>query len=126
MEIKNRPDPNKVFPNPNLPRLCFIKNVVKNPRIIIAADHLAETSKDTAYADTGAMMAQNLRGMYESSSISASSVVQKAICRAVNARRPRTRYRIGRLSSTMVFFHWLLPTRWWDSIVRMMGKKKWI
>ena len=93
---------------------------------IIAADHLAETSKNTAYADTGAMMAQNLRGMYESSRISDPSVVQKAICRAVNARRPRTRYRIGRLSSTMVFFHWLLPTRWWDSIVRMMGKSKWM
>ena len=31
----NRPNPNEVFPNPNLPRLCFIKNVVKNPRIII-------------------------------------------------------------------------------------------
>ena len=26
----NRPNPNDVFPNPNLPRLCFIKNVVKN------------------------------------------------------------------------------------------------
>jgi len=35
MEIKGRPNPNKAFPNPNLPRLCFIKNVVKNPRIII-------------------------------------------------------------------------------------------
>ena len=35
MEIKNRPDPHAAFPNPNLPRLCFIKNVVKNPRIII-------------------------------------------------------------------------------------------
>ena len=34
-KISNRPDPNAVFPNPNLPRLCFIKNVVKNPRIII-------------------------------------------------------------------------------------------
>ena len=33
--IKNRPNPNEAFPNPNLPRLCFIKNVVKNPRIII-------------------------------------------------------------------------------------------
>ena len=33
--IINRPNPNEVFPNPNLPRLCFIKNVVKNPRIII-------------------------------------------------------------------------------------------
>ena len=31
----NRPNPNEVFPNSNLPRLCFIKNVVKNPRIII-------------------------------------------------------------------------------------------
>ena len=93
---------------------------------IIAADHLAETSKETAYADTGAMMAQNLRGMYESSSISAPSVVQKAICRAVNARRPRTRYRIGYLSTTIVFCHWLLPSRWWDHIMRMMGKRKWM
>ncbi|MDY6327524.1 MAG: oxidoreductase [Bacteroidales bacterium] len=92
---------------------------------IIAADHLEETSKDTAYADTGAMMAQNLRGMYESSSLSDPSVVRKAICRAVNARRPRTRYRIGRLSTAIVFFHWLLPTRWWDGLMRMMGKRKW-
>ena len=30
-----RPNPNEAFPNPNLPRLCYIKNVVKNPRIII-------------------------------------------------------------------------------------------
>lgn len=92
---------------------------------IIAADHLEETSKDTTYADTGAMMAQNLRGMYESSSLSDPSVVRKAICRAVNARRPRTRYRIGRLSTAIVFFHWLLPTRWWDGLMRMMGKRKW-
>ena len=33
--VPNRPDPNSAFPNPNLPRLCFIKNAVKNPRIII-------------------------------------------------------------------------------------------
>lgn len=31
----NRPDPNKAIPNPNIPSLCYIKNVVKNPRIII-------------------------------------------------------------------------------------------
>ncbi len=30
-----RPNPHEAFPNPNLPRLCFINNVVKNPRIII-------------------------------------------------------------------------------------------
>ena len=35
MEINIRPNPNEVFPNPKIPSLCFIKNVVKNPRIII-------------------------------------------------------------------------------------------
>ena len=35
MMITNRPNPNEVFPNPKIPSLCFIKNVVKNPRIII-------------------------------------------------------------------------------------------
>ena len=37
-KFSKRPDPNLAFPNPNLPRLCFIKNVVKNPRIIIGAN----------------------------------------------------------------------------------------
>ena len=32
--IKNGPNPNEAIPNPNTPSLCFIKNVVKNPRII--------------------------------------------------------------------------------------------
>ena len=34
-KIVIRPNPNEAFPNPNLPRICFIKNVVNNPRIII-------------------------------------------------------------------------------------------
>ena len=35
MKTTNRPNPDEAFPNPTLPRLCFIKNVVKNPNIII-------------------------------------------------------------------------------------------
>ena len=30
-----RPNPNEAFPNPNIPSLCYIKNVVKNPNIIV-------------------------------------------------------------------------------------------
>ena len=33
--MKNIPNPNKAFPNEKLPDLCYIKNVVKNPNIII-------------------------------------------------------------------------------------------
>ena len=31
----NRPNPNEAFPNPKIPSLCYIKNVVKNPNIIV-------------------------------------------------------------------------------------------
>lgn len=33
--MSNLPDPNKIFPNENLKNLCYIKNVVKAPNIII-------------------------------------------------------------------------------------------
>lgn len=35
MRKKIYPDKDAVFPNPNIPSLCYIKNVVKNPRIIV-------------------------------------------------------------------------------------------
>lgn len=33
--MKIFPDKDKAFPNPAIPSLCYIKNVVKNPRIIV-------------------------------------------------------------------------------------------
>ena len=33
--MKNIPNPNKVFPNEKIPSLCYIKNVIKNPNIIV-------------------------------------------------------------------------------------------
>ena len=29
------PDPNAIFPNPNIPSLCYIRNVIKNPNILV-------------------------------------------------------------------------------------------
>lgn len=29
------PNPNEIFPNPKIPSLCFIKNIIKNPNIIV-------------------------------------------------------------------------------------------
>lgn len=33
--MKKIPDPNKIFPNEKIPSLCYIKNVIKNPNIIV-------------------------------------------------------------------------------------------
>lgn len=34
-DMKTFPDKDQAFPNPAIPSLCYIKNVVKNPRIIV-------------------------------------------------------------------------------------------
>ena len=90
----------------------------------IAADHLAESSRGTVYEKTAQRMADNMRKIYTEGRISHPSVVRRAICRAVNSRCPRARYRIGKWSTAIVFFHWLLPAKWWDAMMRMGGKIK--
>lgn len=45
--MKRFPDKDKAFPNPAIPSLCYIKNVVKNPRIIIG-DYTYYDDKDGA------------------------------------------------------------------------------
>lgn len=89
---------------------------------IIAARHLAESTKDTAYEPTAAPWAKTMDWAYRSNLISGPSVITRAILRAVDSRRPRARYRKGRLSGTVIFLHWLLPARWWDALMRRFGK----
>jgi NAD(P)-dependent dehydrogenase (short-subunit alcohol dehydrogenase family) len=84
----------------------------------IAAKHLAESSKGTAYEETALNEAKAIQWLYNSNHLSKPSLVTKAIKKAVNRRHPRARYRIGAFSGTLVFLHWLLPAKWWDAMIR--------
>lgn len=97
---------------------------VKTDWGFIAADHLAESSKGTAYEETATNEANALRYTYTGKLLSPPSVVAKAICKAVNRNHPKARYRVGMGSHSLVFLHWLLPTRWWDAMGRKLGKVK--
>ncbi len=107
----------------NIDVVIIEPGAIKTDWGIIAADHLAESTSGTAYEKSGAAMSAFMHSLYESDLLSSPAVVQKAICKAVNSRCPRTRYTIGRGASLMLFFHWLLPARWWDAIVRWLGGK---
>lgn len=85
---------------------------------IIAARHLAESSKGTAYEDAGLRESVTMTKVYNMNLLTKPTVVAKAICRAVNSCKPKARYRLGMASGAIVFFHWLLPTRWWDALMR--------
>ena len=90
---------------------------------IIAARHLAESTRGTAYEPTASPWAKTMDWAYRSNFISNPRVITRAILRAVDSRRPRARYRKGRLSGTVVFLHWLLPARWWDGMMRKFSIK---
>ena len=91
---------------------------------MIAADHLLNSSKGTAYEATALQEAVNMQILYKSKYISDPKVVTTAICKAVENRRPRVRYRIGFASGTMLFFHSILPARCWDALIRYIMTRK--
>ncbi len=91
---------------------------------LIAADHLKESSAGTPYEQEGTRWANAMRWGYSSRYLSSPSVITRAILRAVESRRPRTRYCTGRFARLMLFFHAVLPARWWDALMRAGGKLK--
>ncbi len=90
----------------------------------IAAKHLKESSADTTYEETGTQWANNIDWFYKTNMLSKPLVVAKAISRAVNSRRPKARYCIGRFSGIGKLVHALMPARWWDAMMRQGGKIK--
>lgn len=93
---------------------------------VIAADHLAESSKGTVYEQAALNEANAMNFLYTRAGklISPPSVIAKAICKGVNRRHPKARYRTGMGSHSLVFLHWLLPSKWWDGLMRGLGKVK--
>lgn len=91
---------------------------------IIAAKNLKESSEGTAYEETGARWSNSMRWFYQSNLLSSPKVITRLISRAVNSRHPRAVYCRGRFSFSGRVAHALLPARWWDAIMRRLGKFK--
>lgn len=81
----------------------------------IARDSLAKVSGNTAYKE---LVGKHVK-MMETADRKGSQpiVIAKAIAKAVNARRPKTRYAAGMGAKPALFFKWLLCDRTFDWIV---------
>lgn len=90
---------------------------IKTPWGFIAADHLEESAKGGAYEEQAKKTAEGMRKQYSGNMMSEPKVIAKAISRATNARRPKTRYLIGMGAKPLVFLHSILPTRCFDWIM---------
>ena len=83
----------------------------------LAREHLVASSAGTAYED----QAEGVRARMEAGDrpmlSSGPDVVAKAIVRAATARRPRTRYPVGRGATSIVTARRLLPDRAMDAVI---------
>lgn len=93
-------------------------SAIKTDWGLIAADNLEASSAGTAYEKSAAKMARFMRFTYQGNFISGPDAVRRSICKAVNARRPRLRYRPGLGALFLIYSHAILPGRWWDSLNR--------
>jgi len=84
----------------------------------IAAQHLLEVSGAGPYADqarrTATVLAMTTNGQPAGSP---PQVIADAVAKAASARRPRTRYRVGRLAVPITLARKVLPDRAWDRVL---------
>ena len=92
---------------------------IKTPWGLIAADYLEESSRKGVYAEQAQRVAANMRKLYSpSSSLSEPKVISRTILRALEVRRPKTRYLVGFGAKPSVFLHTVLPDRLFDKVAR--------
>lgn len=88
---------------------------------IIAADHLAASSEGTPYAEPALREAAAMRKAFGAAVFTPPLKVARCIVHAATCRSPRARYHRGAFSGAMIFWHSVLPDRWWDAIMRFIA-----
>jgi short-subunit dehydrogenase len=85
----------------------------------IAAERLRATSGHGPYAEQASVIAESLENgsRPDAPMSSPTSVIAEAVAKAVAARRPRTRYRVGYGARPLIFLSQILPDRVFDALI---------
>lgn len=100
-----------------------IKVVIVEPGAIetdfaeIAIEPLLERSKGGPYLDLAGRMAKATRDTYESGKASPASLVADVIAKAIEAKKPKTRYATGFLAKPILITRRLLGDRLYDRMI---------
>jgi NAD(P)-dependent dehydrogenase (short-subunit alcohol dehydrogenase family) len=83
----------------------------------IAGDSAVESSRGTPYEQQAAGLRRRFEQAYRPAMASNPDVVAKAVAKAATARRPRTRYPVGRGARSVLTARAVLPDRAFDAVV---------
>lgn len=90
----------------------------------IAAANLIKTSGQGAYEKNALGFAKMLQASYEGNNASAPELIAKAIVKAIEAKKPKTRYIAGKMAKTLIFSRWLLSDKLFDWVVGSEIKRR--
>lgn len=85
---------------------------------LIAANKLRESSKGGEYEKVASKVAEGMKKQYSSNLFSNPDIIAKAVVKAANKRKPKTRYLIGFGAKPLVFLKTILPDRLFDIIIK--------
>ena len=84
----------------------------------IAAQKVRKVSGSGPYGPQGNAVADSLTSEANERRLSSPDLIAKTIAKAVQARRPKTRYAVGFGAKPMIFLHGVLPNRTFDAFMR--------
>ena len=84
----------------------------------IAIENMLKTSGESAYAELTQKTAEMMRKTYQNKHVSHPDVIAKTILKAINARKPKTRYAAGHRAKLFIFLRRLFSDRIYDFILR--------
>lgn len=97
---------------------------VKSNWGLITADNLLNAGKNSLYEEICTKVSKIYKELYggDSKLMTKPEAVAKKISCAVNKKHPKTRYLFGFGAKPLVFMHWILPNKVFDSIMKNMYK----
>lgn len=86
----------------------------------VLAKNLTERAKETAYEKMTERVAKGLKNVNNPKNISPTSVVTEAVVKIINAKKPKTRYVVGKNAKLILFLRKMLNDRSYDKLMRRM------
>jgi NAD(P)-dependent dehydrogenase (short-subunit alcohol dehydrogenase family) len=105
-----------------------IKVVIIEPGMIlsewsaIAGNHMMEISGVGRYQQLANDFNKMLKSLYRKNKASVPDVIAKTIVKAMNAKRPKTRYIAGKMACVLLFTRKVLPDKVFDAIINVQIK----
>ena len=91
--------------------------LIKTDWGLIAADMLSKASENSAYKEGAIRVANGMRDRYANRDFSGPEVVAHGILKAINARKPKTRYSMGHMAKTILCLRRMLSDRLFDKLI---------